>query len=437
MIVLKKALALTLAVFAVICTLPAPDGVFAAEKAVYLSERGEGDGSTPEKALGTFEKAYAALGEDGGQVVIVGTYELSTGFTAPSHKGKITITGSYNGTDHKGEIHATNTSASGMFRCGGETVFENITLRVAGNWVVLACFNHLTFGDGVITKSDVADHGEFPRIFVAGGDQGAKSKLPTDGNTHLTFKSGTFYEVMAGPRSGSPSDYTGLMVTEVTGTAAIYKLSAAGRSASNTDYGSALLILDGGKVQCWAGGHDSKSCGMKFDTKFVITKNFDISASFNDLGTERIFTNSGGSKIFYGISGSSVFVGKESATLFAHTWLLVDPAVKSAVMASGKINTDGFTDIKDFEYTGTIGSGKLEGRYTDEKTEDTSASAAVTSAAETTEALSSADAVSDDAAIQPQSGGKTLDVLIVVLGAVAVAMCVAATVVICRKKVKS
>lgn len=354
----------------------------AAEKVVYVGNDAKGDGSAPDKALASLADAFAAIGDEDGVIVLIEEYEYFEGVDVPEHKGHITITGKYNGVDYKGGIYCANTNQDGHLRLGGDTTFENLVLWVTNTWVIRARFHHLTMGEGVTTRSDNPAHDEtYPRIYLVGGDQGSGSTYDTSKDTHLTIKSGTFYEVMAGPRSGAPSDYTGKAVFEMTGDAKVYKLALTGRSTATVNYGSGLMVLDGGSIACWATAHDSKATGCLGDVQIVLTKNFDYTKSFNDNNGERILTDGSGNQIFYGISGSSVFVGYEAATLFAKSELLIDPSIKAAIEAAGVINPAGFTEVKEYVYTGTIGSGTLG----DAPAADTTA--AVTTAADTTAAV--------------------------------------------------
>lgn len=54
---------------------------FAAERVVFVSDGGTGDGSSADKPLGTLAAAYAALGDEGGRIVLVDKVSLSAVFT--------------------------------------------------------------------------------------------------------------------------------------------------------------------------------------------------------------------------------------------------------------------------------------------------------------------------------------------------------------------
>ena len=335
----------------------------AAEKVVYVKEAATGDGSAPDKALASLADAYKALGTDGGTIVLVGEIKYRAEFIAPEHTGTVTITGKYNGSDYEGKIYAETTK---HFYCGGPTVFENLKIQMKSTWVIRACFHHLTFGYGVTVAED--DGKAWPRLYVVGGDNGPSSTLDTAQDTHLTFLSGTFLEIIGGPRLGAPADYTGKCVVEFGGDAKAFKIALGGRSCKSAPvhFGSGLLVLDGGMVDCWATAHDSMTNGFKGDVQIVLTKNFNIANSFNnpDQSADHTLTDKEGNVVFYGISGASVFNGYEDTTHYANSELLIDPSIKAAVDASGKVKTLGFTAIKEYTYTGTFGSGTLDGGNT-------------------------------------------------------------------------
>jgi len=354
-----KLFAILLACLMVIAIVPvAVVPASAAEKVVYLAEDGEGDGSTPEKPLGDLLSAFAAIGDSDGTIVLVGELALFGEQKVEPHAGHITITGKYNGKDYEGALYAADTSTSGHWIMGGDVTLENMTVTLAGTWVIRANYHHLTFGEGFISKSDA--HPNWPQLYVVGGENNTGiADIDPSKDVHLTFKSGIFYEVIGGPRNGNsfaPGDFTGNCVIEVTNDVKIWKLFGTSRGTGNFNYGTGLMVLDGGEIGCFAGAHDSKATGCLGDYTIVLTKNFDISKSFDAQGV-RV----DGASVYQGISGVSVFDGFESATTFANAKLLIDPSIKAAVDATDKINLDSFTSIEEYTYKGTIGSGTLEG----------------------------------------------------------------------------
>ena len=87
----------------------------------FVTAGGTGDGKTAASAMGDLADAIEELATDGGTIVIVGSYDLTTSsafigdkagtlkiFSEPAHSGAVTITGSYDGVNYNGEIHAKN-----------------------------------------------------------------------------------------------------------------------------------------------------------------------------------------------------------------------------------------------------------------------------------------------------------------------------------------
>ncbi|MBQ2733732.1 MAG: hypothetical protein IJF74_06205, partial [Clostridia bacterium] len=139
---MKKAISIFLVAIMAFMLIPT-FGAAAAEKVVYLSNTATGDGSSPDKTVATFADAYAAIGDDDGIIVVTESYDWAEGFTAPAHKGTITITSKYGDKDYGGEIYVLDASLTGHLICGGTTVFENITLTLTNTWVIRGNFNHL------------------------------------------------------------------------------------------------------------------------------------------------------------------------------------------------------------------------------------------------------------------------------------------------------
>ncbi|MBQ7172336.1 MAG: hypothetical protein IJR89_08690 [Clostridia bacterium] len=348
---MKKALAillcamLTLALVPVVA-LPAA----AADKVVYVKDGGTGDGTTADAAVGTLADAYAALGAEGGTIVIVGELAVTTdasgtAFIAPSHTGLITIKGQdANSVMKVGKEH---------FLCGGPTTFDDLTIALTGaTHVMRAAYNHFTFGENLVTKNYA--NANFPQLYVVGGDNGsARNTADVVGkDTHVTILGGKIQELIGGARGGAAAALTGEAFVEIGKNADVQKLAFGNRSAK-VDNGTGKLVLDGGVVHLWAGGHDNKANGFTGDVLVVITKNFDISKSFDGAGTRTTTDSSNDiNVIFNGVSGSSVFKSDKVedsnysvSTRKAGAKLLIASEVNAAVTATDKICTDSFTEI--------------------------------------------------------------------------------------------
>ena len=329
----------------------------AAEKVVFVGKDGTGDGSAADKPMGNLIDAFAAIGDDDGMIVFVNMYDHSVFHDIAPHEGHITLTSKYNGTDYNGGIYASQTAHLAL---GGDTTFENMNILIAKtSWLIRARFNHITFADNVKVEKEGSPDA-LSGLFIVGADQGAGSTCDHSKDTHITIKRGNFTEVIGGPRSNDNGDMTGKVIIEVTGDARIGKLAFGTRSLPNAvSLNSALLVLDGGTIDSWVASGDKVTTGFLGDVEIVLTKNFDISKSFN---VTRIGApNADGHYVFFGISGSSAFGDCIPATLFAKTTLLVDPSIKAVIDASDKIEFTSFTEgIKEYTYVGNIGSGTLD-----------------------------------------------------------------------------
>ncbi len=175
-------------------------GVFAAENVVYVSDGGTGDGSTATTPVGTLADAYAALGDNGGTVVVVGKVTVSDHFVEPSHSGVVTVTQVYGTNDYRTGTNYGINIAQNRYILNGDTTFKNITFRgdtsKSYNHVLfVAQFNYIVMDEGV----ECVNYGDFSTIAQAasilGGVQSGADKyntVPTDRDSHITVKSGKF-----------------------------------------------------------------------------------------------------------------------------------------------------------------------------------------------------------------------------------------------------
>ena len=201
--------------------------------------------------------------------------------------------------------------------------------------------------------------------------------------------------------------------------------------------GDALVILDGGSVDCWVSAGDKISTGFTGDVQIVLTKNFDITKSFDGNGGRTSADKTNGD-IFNGLSGASAFVNYVSATRIGTATLLVDPALSATITATDKILSDSFNEIKEFTYTGTIGSGKLEADapvVTDPVVTEAPATEAPATEAPATEAPATDAPVDTTVAPEtPEDTPATGDASVMVVFAAAAVVAVAAVVILKKKE---
>lgn len=199
--------------------------VFAAEKTVYVNDGGNGDGSSASTPVGTLEDAYAALGEDGGTIVITEKISLTESFKEPEHTGEITITGGTLAVDNM------------RYVLNGATTFENLTMHGNEAYLLLvAQFNPITFGEGIT----VTGFGDFTAaakaITIVGGVQSGSDKYNDnsllDKDTNITVKSGK--AIIIGFSRNVDKAYTGTAHINIEGGTLynIYMGSATGSGGS-------------------------------------------------------------------------------------------------------------------------------------------------------------------------------------------------------------
>jgi len=432
---MKKIIAMLVACLMVLALVPviaAPAA--AAEKVVYVGKDGTGDGSAADKPMGDLVAAFAAIGDEDGTIVLVNMYESKVEHKIAPHAGNITVTSKYNGVDYKGGIYA---SATAHLHLGGGTTFENLTINLKSTWVWRILFNHLTMGEGVNVTNDA---GTFPQLFLVGADQNSSSACDPSKDTHITLKSGRYYEVVGAARSGFPGDITAKVIVEVTGDTEIGKLAFGTRALANkVNLGDALVVLDGGVINTWVSAGDKLTTGFQGKVQVVLTKNFDISKSFNTA--ERTTADANNGPIFNGLSGASAFADHIAVTRLGTAELLVDPSIKAAIDASDKILKDSFNEIKEYTYTGTIGSGKLEAApvvtepvtteaVTTAATVDTTAATVDTTAAVVDTTAAVVDTTAATGEVTPPTG----DASLMIVFAAAVVLCATAVVVIKKRE---
>ena len=189
----------------------------------FVTAGGTGDGKTAASAMGDLADAIEELATDGGTIVIVGSYDLTTSsafsnnkrFSEPAHSGAVTITGSYDGVNYNGEIHAKN----GNYYClSGSTMFENLTFRFDGEatnatFLFSARFNPITIGENFDISSFAGG------AFIVGGyNNGDPAAVPggtETRNVSITIKSGSFRYVVGLDRYLSGKTYANTIEIQI------------------------------------------------------------------------------------------------------------------------------------------------------------------------------------------------------------------------------
>ncbi|MBQ8836011.1 MAG: hypothetical protein IJ002_00720 [Clostridia bacterium] len=235
---MKKLLTILLA--AVLCVMMAV-AVNAAD--VYVTDGGEGDGTTAETPMGSLEDAIASIADEGGTVHIVNTYSHDGEFSEPEHAAPITVTG--------GEFIFAG--AKNRWYLNGETTFENITITAADpskGAVIVAQFNPIVMGEGVTVPE---------KTYLLGGHQldgmgtdtaalMADKGWPLDKDSYITVKSGVYHVVSGYSRGASTAIYTGTSHLNIEGGTINMLLGgscngSAGHNAEINIYGGEITTL--------------------------------------------------------------------------------------------------------------------------------------------------------------------------------------------------
>ncbi|MBQ4151347.1 MAG: family 43 glycosylhydrolase, partial [Clostridia bacterium] len=248
---------------------------------VYLKDGGNGDGSTPENALGDMADAFMAL-PYGGTIVVAGDYTFANstnydaalpGFTSPAADGTVTVTGIYGGKDYGARLICASGS---RYVCTANTTFENITFYNGSNktFVVSGRFFDLTFGKGCKMESI--------EVHVIGGLDHTNGviSVPDDDyskDSHVTVLGGTIAELTGLGRNvgkNAMANYTGTAYITIGGEGVVNKLFGAYRWGSKTVTGGAVdITFDGGYVTNFMTGCGSEEVAYNIDVTVHITEN--------------------------------------------------------------------------------------------------------------------------------------------------------------------
>ena len=163
---------------------------------VYVSSNGndEYDGSTPNRAVATLDRAFALI-PDGGEIIFVGTsYTIEKNYSTPTSDGKYLLTSMLKGTDGKAGV----VSYSGILSLNSDFLIEDIRFK-GSSTPIIACNGHnVTFGKNI--KNDA-------NSYIVGGanlaaDDDAEKGNLTESYT-ITVESGVWVSIFGGNRRAS------------------------------------------------------------------------------------------------------------------------------------------------------------------------------------------------------------------------------------------
>ncbi len=168
--------------------------VTVSDSVVYIRDDGEGDGTTPDKALGDIVAATEKL-KNGGTIVVCGKVSVDTGKTLRKTAGKITLTSVYGGVDYA-KLNDAHIELTKYIAFNSETLLENIHFVSKGNdCYISAEGNEFTVGDGVTCEIFKGNRTEdYPDLIA--GSFALSNSLKKD--IHMTVKSGTWGSLVGG-----------------------------------------------------------------------------------------------------------------------------------------------------------------------------------------------------------------------------------------------
>ena len=227
------------------------DDTYFSSPTVYVSADGAGEyGQSVLYAISSLERAYYLLSECGGEIVICGKYLVTPNyhnalvnipaFEEPEHKAPIKVTGLDTGTP--GCLYFE--SSAPHWYMSGDVTFENINFEGRLGVILAARHHDLTMGDGLAMT--------FPSgagLWLLGCCQQGGENVCDNYDTHITIKSGTYFNIIGGMRATNTNvvrkeeHYSGDHYIEVLG-----DISLGGYftpANTNDPAGDAFLLIDG------------------------------------------------------------------------------------------------------------------------------------------------------------------------------------------------
>ncbi len=275
----SMALVLTVVISLSVLTLhsSAQEEIVVLNDVIYIKDTvsGTGDGSSSANAMGNLAQTDAGydgtnfykntalyraaekLSKVGGTIVICGSLEIGnvqcTGFTSnpsngyaefvfPKSDKTLCITSKYDNEDYT-EVANLTLSGKAVLILNAPTVFENIKLYTnSGDRVICCNGNKTVFGDGIDT--DNPNSTSF--ISIAGG---TRYKAMT-GDTNITIKSGTYFNVVGSSWGINSGSYTHTGDSKITIEGGTFKNGISGGSrnvgaGANMDGNVDIIIKDG------------------------------------------------------------------------------------------------------------------------------------------------------------------------------------------------
>ena len=223
------------------------------------SETGDDHASAidADNAVKTFTRACNLAeksGADKAYIVITNEYACPKSVGEIEHTVPFVVTTNDGKTDFGANGAKMVFASSLRYVLRGDTTFENITIEYTKSLNCVAQYNHITFGENVVTKRL---DGDVSGVYIVGGWQSPVGDAVSDMDSHITVKSGSFHYIIGGCRQ-KPSGEEALTLTgthyiDIQGGEISNLLGA---SAASHYSQSAVITMSGGKVNNFSVGGD-------------------------------------------------------------------------------------------------------------------------------------------------------------------------------------
>lgn len=262
----------------------------------FLKNGGQGDGSSPDGAVGSLREAVRLL-SGGGTLVVCGEYSFSEYIGLSEKDGSantspIEVTSVWNGSDYRMQNGAAfcfgGPGGSANLSLAGDFVFHDITLRTDGSSAERAviCNAHsVEFGEGIVCEK----RGQAPYLSIVG----SSFDDALDGECSIVIKSGTYKNVYCAGRGAA---FDGNARLNISGGVFEGEVSSSGRGDGRSEItGDSFLNVSGGSFRSGIGalGDVGGECEanisggfFKGEMRFSGTKNTLVidNGSFDDVG---------------------------------------------------------------------------------------------------------------------------------------------------------
>ncbi len=230
------------------------------------------DASSADAAVKTFTHACRLAERSGAEkayIVITNEYKFPQTVHEQNHTVPFVLTTKDETTDYAEENGAKLVFGNNLrYVMKGDTTFEDIAIEYGGTLNFVAQYNHITFGDNVVTTRSGS---ESSGIYIVGGWQSPDDSYDTTLDSHITVKSGSFLYVIGGSRQrgagASGLVLTGTHYIDIQGGEIATLLGA---SAQHNWSHSAVITMSGGKVKSFCTGGDV-SRRLNGDATVVLT----------------------------------------------------------------------------------------------------------------------------------------------------------------------